>query len=97
MIDAFFTSRRPFPDRLIVVVNDGLRQSLALGKAWAVKQMQPVVAKFGNDLHGKYLDVCQYLIKEKAAQAGYSLSRFHGYYCGYSRANTHFMAVLDKD
>jgi hypothetical protein len=68
IVDAYFGSSRPFPDRLVVVVNDGLRQSLSLGKAWAVASMQPVVKKFGNDIHGKYLDVCQYLIKEKAVK-----------------------------
>lgn len=97
IVDAFFGSSRPFAERMIVVVNDGLRQKLMLNGAWTVKQMQPVVQQFGNDLHGKYLDVCQMLIKTKAAKAGYALSRFNGYYCGYSRANTHFMAVLDKD
>lgn len=97
IVDAFFGSSRPFAERMIVTVNDGLRQSLSLGKAWAVESMQPVVKKFGNDIHSKYLDVCQYLIKEKAARAGYSLSRFNGYYCGYSKANTHFMAILEKD
>lgn len=97
VIDAYFESQRPFPDRLIVVVNDGMRQKLMINGAWTVAQLHDVVRKFGNDLHGKYLDVCQYLIKEKAAKVGYSLSRFNGYYCGYSKAMTHFLAVLDKD
>lgn len=97
VLDAFFGSDRPFADYMVLTVNDGLRQTLALGKAWAVKSMQSVVQRYGNDLHGKYLDVCQLLVKEKAAMAGYTINRFHGYYTGYSKANTHFVAVLVKD
>ena len=96
VVDAFFGSKRPFADYMVITINDGLRQSLALGKAWAVGSMQSIVARYGNDIHNKYLDVCQVLLKEKAAMAGYSINRFHGYYCGYSRANTHFMAVLER-
>lgn len=97
VIDAFFMSDRQFANRMIVVVNDGLRQSLALGKAWAIKQMQPMVNKYGNDLHPVYLDICRELITEKVSSVGYSLDRFHGYFCGYSRANTHFTAILSKE
>jgi hypothetical protein len=94
VIDAFFTSDRQFEDEMIVVVNDGLRQSLSLGKAWDVKSMKGMVLKFGNDLHPIYLDVCRELMEQKAAKAGYKVNHFGGYYCGANQANTHFMAVL---
>lgn len=95
-ISAFFGSQRPFAPRMVIVVNDGLRQSLSLGKAWSVGSMRGMVERFGNDLHPVYLEVCEVLLKEKAADAGYTVSRFHGYYCGYSQANTHFLAVLER-
>lgn len=96
VIEAFFGSSRPFADRMIAVVNDGLRQSLSMGKAWSVGSLRGVVEKFGNDLHPVYLDVCHYLMKEKAALAGYEVEHFGGYYCGIHKANTHFMAVLKR-
>ncbi len=34
-IGAFMTSKRPFADQMVVVVNDGLRQALSMGAAWS--------------------------------------------------------------
>ena len=34
------------------------------------------------------------VLKEKAALAGYSLSRFAGYYCGHGQPMTHYLALL---
>lgn len=95
-IEAFFSSDRPFAERMTVVVNDGLRQSLSMGKAWTVKQLSGMVQRFGNDLHPVYLDVCKVLLQEKAAAAGYEIEHFGGYYCGVKKFNTHFMAVLKR-
>jgi hypothetical protein len=97
VFDAFFSSTRPRADRLWVVVNDGLRQSIAMGKAWSVGSLAGVVETFGNDLHSKYLDVCKLLLKDKAAQAGYNLSRFGGYYCGAGKHMTHYLALLTRE
>lgn len=94
VIDAFFSSRRQFAPFMVVAVNDGLRQSLSLGKAWDVGSMKAMVRKYGNDMHPIYLDVCRDLMEEKAAIAGYRLDRFSGYYAGKNNANTHFLAVL---
>lgn len=95
VIDAFFQSERPRPDRLIVVVNDGLRQGLIIG-AWNVETMQRMVAKYGNKLAPIYLEVCQELMIEKAAQAGYDLDRWAGYYCGHGKQMTHYLAILTR-
>src|SRR4051812_3936723 len=35
-LDAFFGSDRPFPPRLAIVVNDGLRQKLKMNGGWSV-------------------------------------------------------------
>ncbi len=94
VIDAFFRSERQFEDFMVVTVNDGLRQSLSLGKAWDVATMKDMVRKYGNDLHPIYLDVCRDLMEKKAAYAGYRVDHFGGYYCGKTNANTHFLAVL---
>ena len=96
IIEAFFTSGRQFEDTMIVVVNDGLRQCLSLGKAWDVKMMKPMVRKYGNDLHPIYLDVCRDMMSGIVAHAQYTLSHFAGFYCGKNQANTHFLAVLDR-
>lgn len=93
---AFFESDRPKAPRLWVVVNDGLRQKVKLGGAWSVGSLASIVERFGNDLHGRYLEVCEVMVGEIAAQAGYSLDRFTGYYCGYLSQMTHYLALLTQ-
>jgi hypothetical protein len=97
VLDAFLESERPFPDRLAIAVNDGLRQSLKMNGGWHVGSMESVVQKYGNDvLYDQYLNICKELLKEKAAQAGYHLRRWAGYYCGHADQMTHYAAVLEK-
>ncbi len=95
-IEAFFGSQRPFKDLMVVAVNDGLRQKLAMGGAWDVGSLQDVVERRGNDLHPVYLEVCRELLAEKAALAGYQLCHFAGYYCGQNKAMTHYLGVLQR-
>jgi len=95
-IRAFFESERPRTARLYVVVNDGLRQKLRISGGWHVASITSVVSRFGSDLQGKYLAVCEIMIKELAAKAGYSLSRFAGYYCGAGNWMTHYLAELGR-
>lgn len=97
IIEAFFSSVRPWAKYMAVAVNDGLRQKLALGGAWNTGTMKKAVEKFGNDLHPVYLEVCAYLMEEKAADAGYRVSHFSGYYCGMNSAMTHYLALLERD
>jgi len=97
VISVFFDSDRPRPDVVFVVVNDGLRQKVRMGGAWGTKTLSDAVSRFGNDLHDYYLDVCKVLLAEKAARAGYSLSRFVGYYCGHAQQMTHYLAVLNRE
>lgn len=96
VIDAFFTSTRTFPETLGIVVNDGLRQKLKLGSGWDVKSVQEKYQQRGRGLYENYLEVCKELVTEKAGQRGYSLSRWHGYYCGYLEQMTHYAAILTK-
>jgi hypothetical protein len=59
--------------------------------------MAGMVARYGNNLNPIYLEVCQILIAEKAAKAGYCLRRFHGYYCGHAQQMTHYLAEFIRD
>lgn len=95
-IPAFFNSPRPFADRMALVVNDGLRYGVKLGKSWQVKTLQPLVERFGNDLWDKYLDVCGIMLQEAIQPAGYSVRFFDGYYAGIGKKMTHFLAILEK-
>ena len=97
ILDAHFGSSRPFPHRLAVVVNDGLRQGLKMNGAWNVGSMAGVVSKYGNNaLYKNYLEICQELMQEKAGQVGYTLTRWAGYYCGHADQMTHYAAILEK-
>ena len=95
-IDAFFNSERPRADTLWVVVNDGLRQLMRRGGAWRARTLQPMVARYGNALHGKYLQVCREMMEEKAGAGGYGLVSWAGYYCGHAKQMTHYLAELRR-
>lgn len=98
IIDAFFESDREFPGTLAFVINDGLRQKLKTSGGWSVGSMQSMVHKYGNShLYRNYLDICQELIKEKAGQRGYTLTRWAGYYCGHADQMAHYAAILKRD
>lgn len=53
-------------------------------RAWSIGLLQGAVNKYGNDLHPIYLEICQEMLREKASEAGYSLTRFAGYHCGHA-------------
>lgn len=95
-IRAFFQSQRPFADKIVVVVNDGLRMQLRGGGAWRTKMLTEIVQKYGNDLWGKYLEICEELVAETAVGANYKVTIFDGYYCGIEKKMTHYLAVLER-
>jgi hypothetical protein len=94
-IKAFFHSARSLAPAMAVAVNDGLRQKLRIG-AWDVGSMSEVVANYGNKIHGDYLLICRELMETITGQAGYTLDWFSGYYCGYNKQMTHYLALLKK-
>ncbi len=97
VMDAFFESDRPHPGRLVLVVNDGLRQKLRMNGGWSCGSLQGIVDRIGNGaLHEKYLEVCRDLVKEKAAKAHYALRRWTAYHCGAQQMMTHYAAVLER-
>lgn len=93
VIDAFLESRKVVPE-LWIVVNDGLRQKVKVGGAWNVNSLKAIVEKRGADIYETYLEVCEAMLDEKAAKAGYVLDRFSGYYCGDKKGMTHYAARL---
>jgi len=97
VLDAFFGSVREWPDKLAIAVNDGLLQKLRLHGGWNVSSMAGIVAMYGNEnLHKHYPEICQMLLKEKAAQVGYRLKRWTAYNCGHAGQMTHFAGLLVK-
>jgi hypothetical protein len=97
ILDAFLESERPKPDRLVVVVNDGLRQKLKMNGGWSVASLADAVERFGNAaFYPRYLDICRWMLKEKAARAGYALRRWTAYHCGCQQMMTHYAATLER-
>lgn len=97
IINAFFENWGELPDRLAVAVNDGLRQKCKMNGAWSVGVLAEKVARYGNQsLYADYKEICRELLEEKAAQAGYRLSRWTAYYCGFRGQMTHYGAVLER-
>jgi hypothetical protein len=94
VIDALFQKERCWPDRVVVVVNDGLRHKLTTGSAWHVASLQSVVRRHGNAaLYPKYLQICRELLAEKVGRCGFKITKWAGYYVGQM---THYGAVLQK-
>lgn len=98
VIDAFFAGHRgEWPGRLGIVVNDGLRQKIAINGGWDVASLQDAVGRYGAaSMYGSYLEICREMVEEKARQHGYVLSLWAGYYCGHGDHMTHYAAVLKR-
>ena len=97
IINAFFDSWQEFPAKLAVAVNDGLRQKLKMQGAWSVAALEEMVVRYGNQaFYANYKEICQEMLEEKAAQAGYRLSRWTAYYCGFREQMTHYGAILER-
>lgn len=97
VITAFLDLERPKPEKLVIVVNDGLRRNTMMNFSWRIESLDPMLDKYGNDLYPIYKEVCQELMQQKAEHAGYSMHRFVAYYCGHNDLMTHYLAVLIRD
>lgn len=96
VIQGFFRASRQMADRMVVVVNDGLRQMVRSGTSWQSTTLAPIVAERGNNLWPVYLDVCKELMGRAILPTDYRLSFFDGYYTGHSQRMTHYLAVLER-
>jgi hypothetical protein len=96
-MEAFFASERPFARRMVIVVNDGLRQKLKMNAGWSVASKQEATARYGNGaLYQKYLEICREMVGEIAATVGYQMEGWTGYYCGFGNNMAHYAAVLAR-
>lgn len=93
---AFFASTRPFPEKLVIVVNDGLRQKLHLGNGWDTTSLHGMVEKYGNNIYPMYLQICREILEETVTPIGYRIEKWAGYYCGKFNDMTHFAALLRR-
>lgn len=97
ILSAFFHSRRPFPERLALVVNDGMRQKARIGGAWTSEILHGVCAKYGNArIHKNYKEICAEIFGEMIAPLGYSIAGWTAYYTGAHADMTHWAAVLAR-
>lgn len=96
VLDAFLAGYKPTASKLVLAVNDGLRQRLRRGACNDVGSMATVAPRFGSRIRARYLQVCEFLMNEKAAAAGYRLSNFVGYYTGAMEDITHYAAVWSR-
>jgi hypothetical protein len=98
VIESIFNSlsdNRPRPDRVFIVVNDGMRHKINLGGAWSTGSLSEAVRVFGNNLGEHYIEVCKFLMQARATSADYQIVNFHGYYCGSGQRMTHFLAICE--
>ena len=97
VLDAILSADREWPERVVVVVNDGLRQKMKMGSSWEVKALQSMVTRYGaSRMYAHYLEICREMVTEKVRQVGYDLSHWGGYYCGYEGQMTHYAAVCER-
>lgn len=98
-LEAYFTSKRPFASRLVVVVNDGLRFRAGGGMAWQTERLAPFVERYGN--HAVWRDyptrICRELMTRTTATAGYALRHFESYPTGHAGKMVHMLAILELE
>lgn len=97
IVKAIFSQSSRLPDRFGMVVNDGLKRFLMLGRGWKLEILDKYVVRFGNQhVSEKYLDICHDLMLGMAADAGYEIDRWVCHSGGHGVQMTHFCAVLQK-
>jgi len=96
-LHSYFGSRRAFADRMIVVVNDGMRQALSMGAAWSIKVMERYVQQYGNDsIYDSYGEIGGEMLADIVGQAGYAVKRYAWRYTGKKSYLLHFLAELER-
>ena len=97
VVDAILSQHDRLPGKIVMAVNDGLRQRVQMNGGWNTDQLHRAVNHFGAaSMYRRYLDACQFTLKLKAGEAGYSLARFGGYHCGFGNNMTHYAALLER-
>lgn len=88
----FFASPRVFAARLAVICTDGARQKMRLG-GFDMRGWEPWQDRFGPNLWGVYLFCCKERFAGLVAQAGYTVTWWHGQYSRTGQ-QTYFAAAL---
>jgi len=97
VLEAWFESERPWPERIGFAINDGVRMKLKITGGWDVETLGPAVRQFGNSaMYGEYLAVARWNLKRLASARKYELAHWTGYYCGHGDCMTHYAAVFDR-
>lgn len=96
VLDAFLAGHgERLPNVWGLAVNDGLRQKVQLAGGWDVASLADAVGRWGAaNMHRHYLDVCRWLVEQKAGRLDFKLARWAGYHCGAAQGMTHYGAVL---
>lgn len=96
---AFFGSKRPFAERMVLALNDGLRFTACGGAAWRNEILAPFASRYGNhNVWRIYPDtIAPELLAEAAALGGYRVAHFDAYTAGIAGKMVHMLAVLERD
>ena len=95
VIQAFFASKRPRAEKLILVVHDGIRQSLKRFGGARLHFFSQLVEQIGEiELYENYLSVCEKMLFKIARKSGYQAQEFGGFYSKSDSDQTHFFAEL---
>ena len=97
VIEAFFESERPRAEKLIIVVHDGVRNSLKRFGGGRINFFSNIVTEVGEtELYENYLSICEELLFKIVSDAGYKAQQFGGFYSKADSDQTHFFAELHR-
>jgi len=95
---AVFANADVLPDRLGVVVNDGLRRFAMLGCAWKCEDLAEHVKRLGNSgVHKHWLAVVRELFDEVAGRAGFVVREWAIKSAGHGDQMTHYAAIVERE
>ncbi|MFW6030976.1 MAG: hypothetical protein ACOC9T_00165 [Myxococcota bacterium] len=96
-IDAVLSGAVPLAERLVIVVNDGLRRAIRLGRGWQIESIRPMIVRWGTEhINDVYDRACLEFLAEKAEAVGYELRQWTCFYAGHNQQMTHYAAQLTR-
>lgn len=97
ILRAVFANGDKLPDRVGVVVNDGLRRFAMLGCAWKNEDLAPYVKKVGNQgIHKQWFAIVRELFDSVVARAGFVVKEWAIKSAGAGGQMTHYAAVIER-
>lgn len=99
-VTALFRSKRALAQRLGIVATDGLRLRTQMGGSAHARtpELDDARERFGNGtaLYEQYLMVCEWLLTRRAEEAGFTVTKFRGFYNGQRKNMTQWGAILER-